>query len=436
MLITLTIIMIEVKCADQRIAQRVTEEVEYEQVRAIYSSVDSPGSRLAAAYGSAATVAFCLLVVGSNIPGPLLPIYRDRLDLSTVTVTALFAAYLVGLVATFTVVARTRLPAYSTHMLAAAVAVCFAGDLALLVGVDTVAWLFVGRVLVGVSVGLGTGAAATIVLATRGERGRAIAATGTLLGSFLGLLLAAVVADILPGPTTTVYYIHLALLALAAVALAVTHARSRDTVPHLIRGSVDEPTGFPVAEAHSPRVHSPRVRFAGFALGTAGWAIGGVVVGLLPTVVTDMTGSGSILVTALGPIVLIGVACIAPRIIAPLRSPVSACAIGAGAVLCFLGVWMSSLPTIIVCCVVWGVGQGFAYANGLRIVTAGLQPVDQGRIASQYASIAYGFTSVLSVSTGFVVSAFGMVTGLGYAAVVFVALTCTTLSLGYRRWPD
>ena len=407
-------------------------------MRAIPRPAGPPRHGSASAYGAAATVVFCLLVVGSNIPGPLLPVYRDQLDLSTFTVTALFAAYLVGLVATFTVVAHTRLPRHSTRVLPAAVAVCFAGDVALLAGDHTVAWLFVGRVLVGVSVGLGTGSAATIVLATRGERGRAIAATGTLLGSFLGLLISAVVADVLPGPTTTVYYIHIVLLTLAAIALIATHQRSRDTVARLILGP-DGPAGPDSTDERSvlpPLVHPRRVRLAGFILGTTGWAIGGVVVGLLPTVVTDMTGSGSIIVTSLAPIVLIGVACIAPRISRPLRSPVSAGAIGAGAVLCFVGVWTNSLPTILACCVVWGVGQGFAYANGLRIVTAGLQPVDQGRAASRYASIAYGFTSVLSVATGSIAGAAGIVTGLGFAAAVFIALCCLTIALGYRRWPD
>ncbi|MFW0795888.1 MFS transporter [Gordonia sp. CPCC 205515] len=394
------------------------------------------GGRAVAAYGIAATVAFCLLVVGSNIPGPLLPVYRDRLDLSTFTVTALFAVYLVGLVATFTVVAHSRLPRHSTRVLPIAVALVFAGDVALLAGNHSVAWLFVGRVLVGIAVGLGTGAAATIVLATRGERGRAIAATGTLLGSFLGLLASAVVADLLPGPTTTIYCIHMALLVAAAVALAWTHHRSRTTVAHLIRGPEHEsaiPTDLP-AQADVQR-YPRRVRLAGFALGTAGWAIGGVVVGLLPTVVTDMTGSGSIIVTSLAPIVLIGVACAAPRIVASVPSPVSAVAIGVGAVLCFVGVWTSSLPVILVCCVAWGAGQGFAYGNGLKIVTAGLRPVDQGRIASQYASIAYGFTSILSVAIGSIATAAGMTVGLGFAAAVFVVLCGVTIGLGYRRWP-
>lgn len=415
------------------------ERTESTQVKPPSDTPPKPARQPTATYGIAATAAFCLLVVGSNIPGPLLPVYRDRLSLSTFTVTALFAVYLVGLVATFTVVARTRLPRHSTLVLPVAVAVSFLGDVALLLGNHSVAWLFVGRVLVGVSVGLGTGAAATIVLATRGERGRAIAASGTLLGSFLGLLVSAVVADTLPGQTTTIYFIHIGFLALALIALAVTHHPVRAGIADLIRGPDHTPTDVPVDAVISPTAGSRRLgrrlRLAGFTLGTAGWAIGGVVVGLLPTVVTDMTGSGSIVVTSLGPIVLIGVAVLAPMLISSLPAPASAAAIACGAILCFLGVWAASLPIILVCCVVWGAGQGFAYSKGLRIVTAGLSPVDQGRIASQYASIAYGFTSVLSVSIGSIATAAGMTVGLGFAAAVFILLCGAAIILGFHRWP-
>lgn len=412
----------------------MAEGLESMQVRGLKSAVEPRTRHSAAAYGLVATAAFCLLVVGSNIPGPLLPVYRDRLELSTFTVTALFAVYLVGLVVTFTVVARTGLPAHATRVLPAAVVVCLVGDLALLAGSEAVAWLFVGRILVGVSVGLGTGSTATIVLATRGERGRAIAATGTLLGSFLGLVASAAVADLLPAPTTTIYCIHATWLAVTAVALVAAHRRSRGTVTRLILAPDEtRPSGL----THpATRRSTPRLRMAGIALGAAGWAIGGIVVGLLPTVVTDMTGSGSITVTSLTPIVLIGVACIAPRVVGSLPSPVAAGAIAVGAGLCFVGVWAESLSTIFAACVMWGVGQGFAYANGLRIVAAGVLPVEQGRVASQYASIAYGFTGVVAVTTGWIATAAGTVSGVGFAGVVFAALSAAAVALGFRRWPQ
>ncbi|MBM7365864.1 MFS transporter [Gordonia hydrophobica] len=395
--------------------------------------------RRATTVGVLATTGLCLLTVGSNIPGPLLPLYRDRLDLSTFTVTALFTAYLVGLVATFTTIARTRLSSHAVVVLPIAITLAALGDLALLAGDGSVVWLFMGRILVGISVGLGTGATATIVLATRGERGRAIAATATLLGSFLGLAASAAAADLLPAPTITIYYLHIAALIVTATAFIALHRSSRVLVNRMIAGPGDvvDPSASSAATVgtESDRRSPRRVRLAGITLGTAGWAIGGVAVGLLPTVVTDMTKSPSITVTALAPIVLIGVACVAPRVIGRLPAPATAATIALGAAVCVVGVWRGDLSMILAACVVWGIGQGFAYATGLRIATAGMGPVQQGRAASQYASIAYALTGTVAVASGWIATSAGMTAGVGFGGAVFATLCAITVVLGHRRWP-
>ncbi|MXP24231.1 MFS transporter [Gordonia sp. HNM0687] len=387
--------------------------------------------------GIAASVAFSVLVVGSNIPAPLLPLYRDDLQLSTFVVTALFAAYLVALVATFSTVAATSVTRRARVVLPLALVIGATADVSFWIGQDDVRWLFVGRLLTGVAVGLGTGTTATIAVAMRGERGRAIAATGTLAGSFLGLAGAAVIAQFLPGPTTTVYWMHIALLSGAGVVLVLTLRSARTILATELRRS-------PVPEvADAPNVDEPpviapagrRLRWAGYGLGIAGWAIGGIVVGLLPTVITDQMSSPSIVVTTLGPIVLLGAACLSPYLFRSMRPEVAVAIIGLAAVMCLIGVWLANLPTILACCMIWGIGQGFAYAYGLRIVTAGLLPTDQGRVASRYASICYGFTGVLSVATGAAATAWGTMGGMFLMAGVFVALCGGVAVLGYRRWP-
>ncbi|GAB88279.1 MFS transporter [Gordonia rhizosphera] len=391
----------------------------------------------------AASAGFALLIVGSNIPAPILPIYRDDLQLSTFTVTALFAVYLAALVATFTTVARTTLAGKAAVVLPVSLGIGMIADVALWAGHDAVAWLFAGRMLTGLAAGLGTGATATIAVAMRGERGRAIAATGTLAGSFLGLVGAAVVAEFLPGPTTTVYLCHIALVAIALGLLIVALVSARRVLKVELRGAAPsdatidrdlgtlEVTGVPAVAVQDTR----RLRWAGYGLGIAGWAIGGIVVGLLPTVVADELGSPSIIVTALAPIVLLGAACLSPYVFRSMRAEAAVVVIAVAAVLCLVGVWLGNLGLILTCCVLWGVGQGFAYACGLRIVTAGLGPVDQGRVASRYASICYGFTGVLAVTTGAVATAWGSVGGMVLQAVVFVTLCTSVAVLGHRRWP-
>jgi len=401
-----------------------------------------------------ATFAFCLLIVGSNIPTPLFPTYRHTLELSTFTVTVIFAVYLLALVVTFTVAASTPLSRHSIRALPAAVAVCIAADAALIAGGRHLPLLLTGRVLTGIAVGIGTGAAAALVLATRGERGRAIAATGTLAGSFLGLTGSALIGEYLPLPTVTVYLVHLVLLAGALGVLLVMTRRMRTALTHALHAPALREVAPPATDAdlaaapitpapitpgldtsgHGATRPSRRLTLAGDGLGAGGWAIGGVVVGLLPTVVAEEWGSTSIIVPSLAPAILIGTACISPRIFRSLRPMPVLLLIAAGSVIYLGGVWAGSLPAILACCAVWGIGQGFAYADGLRIVTAGLMPIAQGRAASRYASVCYGFSGVLAVSTGFAATGAGTLAAMVVMTAVFVALCAATVALGHRQW--
>ncbi|MDV6262759.1 MFS transporter [Rhodococcoides yunnanense] len=396
------------------------------------STAQPVGARRKRVLGAAAAGAFASLVVGSNVPGPLLPLYADRMSLSTFAVSALFAVYLVALVITFTVMARTRLTRYAWALLPAAMLGGVVADLSLLAGGESVMFLFLGRFLTGTCVGVATGATATIVVAARGEKGRTIASSGAIFGSFVGLILGAVVAEYLPGPTTTVYLVHMTLLTVVAVVLVIALYSARET----LRVALHEPVvgGTPESEPPVER----RARAAGYGIGLAGWAIGGIAVGILPTAVREQTGSESLVVGALAPVVLLSIAWLSPFVFAALQTalrPVQSLAlIGLGAVLCAMGVVLASLPMVIAGCVCWGLGQGFAYACGLRILTRGLSAVEQGRTASRFASFCYGLTAVLALGTGAVSTAWGTGAGMTVAGVVFVALCTTVAILGRDRW--
>lgn len=382
--------------------------------------------------GAATATAFAALVVGSNVPGPLLPMYADRMALSTFTVSALFATYLVALVVTFTVMARTHLTRYAWLLLPGSVAGGIVADVALMMGGESVVALFVGRYLTGTCVGVATGAAATIAVAARGEKGRTIAASGAIFGSFVGLILGAVTAEYLPGPTTTVYVIHTGLLVTVVAVLVFVLYRARD----ILRAALVEPESVDAEAFDTER--DTRARAAGYGIGLAGWAIGGIAVGILPTAVREQTESSSLIVGALAPVVLLSIAWLSPFVFTALRTALrpiqSLILIAAGAILCAAGVLSSSLILVLAGCVCWGLGQGFAYACGLRILTRGASAVEQGRIASRFASFCYGLTAVLALVTGAVSTAWGSATGMATAGVVFVVLCSVVALLGHGRW--
>ncbi|RYH11589.1 hypothetical protein [Tropicimonas sp. IMCC6043] len=131
-----------------------------------------------------AAASFMLLLAGTNTTTPLLPLYRDMLGFSPLTVTLTFVAYVSLLVATLAVASGPKLVRYAPSVLVAALAVALLADLALSTG--TAPGILAGRALQGVSSGIGTGAAAALVVAVVGNRGRALTATGNLAGAILG----------------------------------------------------------------------------------------------------------------------------------------------------------------------------------------------------------------------------------------------------------
>jgi MFS family permease len=87
-----------------------------------------------------------------------------------------------------------------------------------------VGWLFLGRVLSGLSAGLMTGASTAALTETVQESasGRAslVATAANMGGAGLGPLIAGLFAEYLPQPTVLVFEVYLGLLTIAALAVA------------------------------------------------------------------------------------------------------------------------------------------------------------------------------------------------------------------------
>lgn len=82
----------------------------------------------------------------------------------------------------------------------------------------------------------------------------------------------------------------------------------------------------------------------------------------------------------------------------------------------------------------WGIGQGFAYAQGLILLTAGMTPVEQGRSTSLYACSSYGFAAVMILVAGALSSAWGYSYGSAGAVTIFVLFCVAVAAAGRGRW--
>ena len=169
-------------------------------------------------------LALLLLAVatGTNVPTPLLLVYRDRLDMSDASLTAIFGVYALGLMLALAVAGRAadhygRRAVVLPGAIGAAVA-----SLLFLLAADSEPLLYLVRFLQGAASGtvFSVGSAWVVETAVRrgslaGPRAAAVAMTG---GFAIGPAFAGLIGEWGPWPLVLPYLIHVAILGLALLA--------------------------------------------------------------------------------------------------------------------------------------------------------------------------------------------------------------------------
>jgi MFS family permease len=163
------------------------------------------------------------VALGTNIPTPLLLIYRRTLDLSDADLTAIFGCYAIGLIAALTV-AGTASDRFGRRALVLPFAV-LAGLVSLLFipAVDSLPLLYLGRLLQGVVSGVVFSVANAWLQELAGPERQQSAATRGAVSTSLGFALAPAMSGLLaqygPAPTTLPYLAHVAVLVVGLGAL-------------------------------------------------------------------------------------------------------------------------------------------------------------------------------------------------------------------------
>lgn len=366
-------------------------------------------------------VLFVLVMAQPNLATGMMPLYRARWDLAPLLITVVFAVYLLALVPTLTVLGRPANRSGWWWRIAAGATAGVAADVVMALA-DSAAVACVARVAAGLSVGLVTGSVSGLILERVGDRGRTTMATATVLGSAVGTIAAAVVAQYLPAPTVTVYLVHGVLLAVVAIAVVLDRAATAPSVAAV--GSTPSSTA-----RHHPTT--------GYLSGIAAWVSAGLVVALLPSYGATVLHTRDLAVLAAPVTVYLVAAWLAQRLI-PVTSrlaepPVAQAFIVVGVIVAGLVPVVPDVTTLLVAGVVAGIGQGLAYRAGLQIVSAASGPGDHARAASRYAAVAYLFAAVATIGFGAVATASSMSSAVVVAAVVLGVLLLATLVTTARR---
>ncbi|MER9755868.1 MFS transporter [Mesorhizobium sp. M0166] len=202
------------------------------------------------------------LFAGSTALTPLYIIYKQVFGFSQITLTLVYAVYVIGNLAALLMLGRVSDVIGRRPMALAGMAVAVVSAVVFLFA-ENVAWLDVARILsgLGIGVGAGTGTAWLAELLPTDDKSQAatIATSTNFLGLGLGALGAGLLAEYAPWPLRLTFVVYLAMLATVTLLvwrtretvsrpgrLADVSMRPRLSVPDDIRASFVAPavTGF------------------------------------------------------------------------------------------------------------------------------------------------------------------------------------------------
>jgi predicted MFS family arabinose efflux permease len=367
---------------------------------------------------STVTGILTLFLFGASVPTPLYEVYARLFGFADVTLTAIFAVYALGLLSALLLAGSVSDHAGRRPVIAVALGVQAISVAIFLVAGGTGA-LFAARVVQGIATGIATGAlsAALIDLQPEGSSLGALAASvAPTAGLAIGAVASAALVQLAPAPLRLVYWVELALLAVAAGLLW-------SVVPETVT-----PDGRWRA-ALRVRVAVPeaaRSTFRGLVPGMiATWALAGLFLSLGPEFAVVLLHSGSEIVGGLVPAslcVATGVSAILTRAWPGRRAVVAGTTVlAAGVAVTLIGIRSGSAVALFTGGVVSGLGFGPAFSGTFRTLAPLAPPrARAGMLAAVYV-LSYLAFSVPAIIAGLAITHWGLrTTATGYAIAVIV----------------
>jgi MFS family permease len=341
-------------------------------------------------------VSLFVVAFGTNVPTPLLLVYRDALGLSATALTGAFGLYAAGLVPALLLAGpasdrfgRRRL-VVPASLLAALTSLLF------LFAGSSVAALFAGRFLQGAVSGVvfSVGTAWLGELVGAPERAARLTTAALSAGWGLGPLTAGVLGQWLPAPTVLPYLVHVgmmgpALLLLPGVPETLSPARRRRDGPVLNLG-VPASARWPFVLVVLP------VAVGVFTFpSTAVTVLPLLLIPALPGIAVAVTG----LVAAVTLLTGVLAQSLHRRLPAASSGPIGLATGAAGLVLSLVAAALDAWPILVPVAVLLGAGYGLCLAAGLTMVAQLAAPAERGALTGTFYACAYlGFGVPLLLS--------------------------------------
>lgn len=364
-----------------------------------------------------------VVAFGTNVPTPLLLVYRDELGLTSDALTGAFAVYAAGLVPALLLAGPASDRFGRRPVVVPFVVLSVLTSLLFLGAGSSTFLLFLCRFLQGAVSGVVFSVGTAWLVELCGDAGRSARLTTAALGGgwALGPCLSGVLAQWLPWPTVLPYLMHVALM---AVGLALLPGVPETLAPADRRRGALVNLGVP-GPARRP-----------FLLVVLPIAVGvftfpSTAVTVLPLLLTPTMPEIAVAITGFVAGVTLLTGTLAPPVARRLGTAAGPVGLGIGAAglgLALLGVALHSWPILVPTALLLGLGYGLCLTGGLTLVGELASPTARGALTGTFYACAYlgfGVPLLLSVIgganrgvTGFV----GPLAGLAVVVAVVAAL--------------
>jgi MFS family permease/predicted esterase len=373
---------------------------------------------------------FLILFFASSAASPLYRVYQVRFHFSAATLTAVFAVYVLVLLATLLVFGSVsdylgRLPVIIAALVVS-VAAC-----GVFLAAHGVAALYVARSLQGVASGLASGPTGAVLIDLQpagSQRAPVVTSVFSTLGLALGALITSALVQYAPAPTQLIWWALLAVFAagiVAVLAMAEPGLRRPGALASL-----------------RPRIAVPRRARGTFAAAVpcivAGWVLGGLYLSLGPSLAAQVTGSPNLLWGGLVIFLLCGTgaaAAFALRNAGSRATMLAGCLfLLAGMAVTFGAIATTASAAFIVGAAVAGAGFGLAFLGSFRVITALAESDDRAGLVAAFYIVGYLAFSVPALVAGVATTAFGLhSTALVYSGSLAVLAAAAVGILLLRR---
>ncbi|MCM2430024.1 MFS transporter [Streptomyces sp. RKAG337] len=375
---------------------------------------------------------FAVCMAGTTLPTPLYGLYQEKFGFSELTVTVVYAVYALGVIGVLLLAGNASDVVGRRPVLLAGLGFALASAVCFLCAVG-LGWLYAGRLFSGLSAGLFTGAATAYVmeLAPDGGTSRAtfVATAANMGGLGCGPLLAGVLAQYAVWPLYLPFIVHMALVAVSAVALV--------RLPETVRERR------PLAAVRPQRPGLPRqVRavFGPAAIASfVGFALFGVFTSVSPAFLSQSLGvdnrAVSGLVVALAFFASTAGQLAVGRVGVERSLPLGCAGLFAGLALLAGALRWDLLALVVLSAIVGGAGQGMAFRGALSAVAAASPADRRASVISTLFVVAYAGISVPVIGVGLLTGPIGL-EGAGLVFIACMAVLVSTAAVYLLRRPE